>query len=157
MWQRCLPVLIGTTSSTGDEFVERFDEKGGKNDNVIQDLEGMKRAAEHASAPFSAQHRADNTANEAQADMAEAPLGFMNRLNPRRLRGMPLNDVFRCAYLIVFGMLIIFSIIALSDSAFLVSMFNANNNNTNLGERDLVRFIMFSSTWTLVTAAAAAH
>ena len=115
----------------------------------------MKRAAEHASAPFSAQHRADNTANEAQADMAEAPLGFMNRLNPRRLRGMPLNDVFRCAYLIVFGMLIIFSIIALSDSAFLVSMFNANNN-TNLGEHNRVRF-MFSSTWTLVTAAAATH
>ena len=132
------------------------DEKGTKIGKTIQvhSADGKRAAGEaqkpHGSAPLAAQHRADGTANEAQADMAKAPLGFMNRLN---LRSMPLNDIYRRGYLVVFGMLILFSIITLSDSAFLVSKFNANNNYTNLGERDRVRFILFSSAWTLFTAA----
>ena len=138
------------------EITEHFDEKGSKNDNLKDmhsaDLKGAAEEAQkpNASAPFAAQNEA---AKEAPADMVKALFDFMDRLHPRHLRRMPLNDLFRCGYLIVFGMLILFSIFALSDSAFLVSKFNANNNYANLGERDRVRFILFSSAWTLFFSA----
>jgi len=65
---------------------------------------------------------------------------------------MSLNATFRYGHPIIFTILILFSIVTLSDAAFLVSRFNSRHNFTNLGERDRVRFILFTSIWTLVTA-----
>ncbi|KAM6498990.1 hypothetical protein JOM56_006938 [Amanita muscaria] len=65
---------------------------------------------------------------------------------------MSLNPVFRSGHPVIFTILILFSIVTLSDSAFLVSKHNSLHNFTNLGERDRVRYILFTSIWTLVTA-----
>ncbi|KAF8630693.1 hypothetical protein AX15_002767 [Amanita polypyramis BW_CC] len=65
---------------------------------------------------------------------------------------MSLNATFKYGHPIIFTILVIFSIVTLSDSAFLVSRFNSRHNFTNLGERDRVRYILFCSIWTLVTA-----
>jgi hypothetical protein len=65
---------------------------------------------------------------------------------------MSLNPVFRYGHPIIFTAIILFSIVTLSDAAFLVSKHNSHHNFTNLGERDRVRYILFTSIWTLVTA-----
>jgi len=75
---------------------------------------------------------------------------YSNTLNP--LSNMSLNPVFRYGHPVIFTILILFSIVTLSDSAFLVSKHNSLHNFTNLGERDRVRYILFTSIWTLVTA-----
>ncbi|PFH46654.1 hypothetical protein AMATHDRAFT_154152, partial [Amanita thiersii Skay4041] len=53
---------------------------------------------------------------------------------------------------VIFSILILFSIIELSISAWLVSRFNSRHNYTTVSERDRVRYILFCSIWTLVTA-----
>ncbi|CAL1694894.1 unnamed protein product [Somion occarium] len=51
---------------------------------------------------------------------------------------------------IVFGLIILFSIIELSISAWLVSRFNAHHNYPSTGVRDRTRFLLFTSIWTIV-------
>jgi len=54
---------------------------------------------------------------------------------------------------IVFGLIVFFGIIELAISAWLVSHFNKHHNYSSTSERDRVRFLLFSSIWTVVFGA----
>ncbi|EKM61639.1 uncharacterized protein PHACADRAFT_248361 [Phanerochaete carnosa HHB-10118-sp] len=54
---------------------------------------------------------------------------------------------------ILLGLIVLFAIIELSISAWLVSRYNAHHNFQSLGERDRTRFLLFTSTWTIVFSA----
>ncbi|KAH0837825.1 hypothetical protein J3R83DRAFT_6033 [Lanmaoa asiatica] len=50
---------------------------------------------------------------------------------------------------VVFELLVVFSIIKLSISAFLVAQFNQYHNYFNTSERDRTAFLLFASIWTI--------
>jgi hypothetical protein len=50
----------------------------------------------------------------------------------------------------VFGLIILFSIIELSISAWLTSRYNLRHNSPNTSTTTTVRFILFSSVWTIL-------
>nr|GAT58094.1 predicted protein [Mycena chlorophos] len=54
---------------------------------------------------------------------------------------------------VTFGLIILFGIIELSLSAWLVSKFNKHHNYSSFTERDRVRFTLFASIWTVVFSA----
>ncbi|KAG2131686.1 hypothetical protein DEU56DRAFT_454724 [Suillus clintonianus] len=56
----------------------------------------------------------------------------------------------RTGHPIVVSLVIFFSIIELSISAWLTSRFTAQHNYFSLAERDRTRFLLFTSTWTIV-------
>ncbi|KAF8326367.1 uncharacterized protein EI90DRAFT_1945660 [Cantharellus anzutake] len=51
---------------------------------------------------------------------------------------------------IIFGLLIVLGIVELSISASLTSLYNKHHNYPRVKVRDATRFILFSSTWTVV-------
>ncbi|KAH8094641.1 hypothetical protein BXZ70DRAFT_350502 [Cristinia sonorae] len=53
---------------------------------------------------------------------------------------------------ITMGLIIFFSIIQLSISAWLTSQFNKHHNYLSISIRDKTRFILFTSIWTIVVA-----
>ncbi|KAF9007954.1 hypothetical protein BDQ17DRAFT_1539681 [Cyathus striatus] len=63
---------------------------------------------------------------------------------------MGMDGIIRRGHPIAFSFLILFAIIELSISAWLVSRFNAHHNYQNTTERDRVRYVLFCSTWTVV-------
>jgi hypothetical protein len=63
---------------------------------------------------------------------------------------MAFEDWIRKGHPIVFGWLILFSIIELSISAFLISQFNRYGNYFSTDERDRTAFLLFASIWTIV-------
>ncbi|KAF8638396.1 hypothetical protein AX17_002239 [Amanita inopinata Kibby_2008] len=65
---------------------------------------------------------------------------------------MSFNTAIRYGHPIIFTLLILFSIIELSISAWLISRFNSGHPPVSHSEGDRVRFILFCSIWTLVTA-----
>ncbi|KAH0837826.1 hypothetical protein J3R83DRAFT_6034 [Lanmaoa asiatica] len=66
---------------------------------------------------------------------------------------MAFEDWIRKGHPIVFGLLIVFSIIELSISAFLVARFNQYHNYFTTDERDRTAFLLFASIWTIVLSA----
>ncbi|KAI0095124.1 hypothetical protein BDY19DRAFT_916383 [Irpex rosettiformis] len=50
---------------------------------------------------------------------------------------------------IVMGLIIVFAIIELSISAWLVARFNSHHNFFSIDERDRTRFLLFASIWTI--------
>ncbi|KAI0803299.1 hypothetical protein BC629DRAFT_118256 [Irpex lacteus] len=54
---------------------------------------------------------------------------------------------------IVMGLLIVFAIIELAVSAWLVSRFNAHHNYFSTDERDRTRYLLFTSIWTVFFSA----
>ncbi|KAF9040272.1 hypothetical protein BDZ89DRAFT_1060702 [Hymenopellis radicata] len=63
---------------------------------------------------------------------------------------MSMDKHIRRGHTITFGLLIIFGIIELSLTSWLVSRFNLNHNYSSISERDRVRFVLFCSVWTVV-------
>ncbi|EOR00669.1 hypothetical protein E3P92_03073 [Wallemia ichthyophaga] len=55
---------------------------------------------------------------------------------------------------IYFGVLILFSIVLMSISAFLVDRYNSDDSFLSEGVSNTVRYILFCSLWTIVTASA---
>ncbi|KAJ3731192.1 hypothetical protein DFJ43DRAFT_431254 [Lentinula guzmanii] len=66
---------------------------------------------------------------------------------------MVLDTHIRRGHPILFSLLILFGIIVLSLSAWLTARFDRFHDYTDLSERDRVRFTLFASIWTVVTAA----
>ncbi|KAN0100114.1 hypothetical protein V8E55_000098 [Tylopilus felleus] len=66
---------------------------------------------------------------------------------------MAFEDWIRKGHPIIFGSLIVFSIIELSISAFLVAQFNRHHNYFSTAERDRTAFLLFASIWTIVLSA----
>lgn len=65
-------------------------------------------------------------------------------------RAVDLDTHIRRGYNIVFSLILFFGIIELVISAWLTSQFNAHHNYFSLAGRDCVRFLLFTSTWTIV-------
>ncbi|KAF5385107.1 hypothetical protein D9615_000958 [Tricholomella constricta] len=63
---------------------------------------------------------------------------------------MAVDDHIRRGHPILFGLLLVFSIIEMSISAWLTSRFNAHHNYRNTSERDRVRYALFASIWTII-------
>ncbi|KAG1733746.1 hypothetical protein EDB19DRAFT_1639526 [Suillus lakei] len=63
---------------------------------------------------------------------------------------MDFDTHMRAGHPIVFSLIIFFSIIELSISAWLTSRFTANHDYFSLAERDRTRFLLFTSGWTIV-------
>jgi len=63
---------------------------------------------------------------------------------------MAYDDHIRRGHPIVFGLILLFSIIELSISAYLTARYNHNHNYRSISQRDRVRFVLFCSTWTIV-------
>ncbi|EIW87297.1 hypothetical protein CONPUDRAFT_79403 [Coniophora puteana RWD-64-598 SS2] len=63
---------------------------------------------------------------------------------------MAFDGHIRRGHPIIFGLLILFSIIELAITAWLTSMFNDFNNFFSFAERDRIRFLLFTSIWTLL-------
>jgi len=63
---------------------------------------------------------------------------------------MTMEAYVRRGHPIAFSILLMFSIIELSISAWLVSRYNHHHNYRNLTNRDRVRYTLFASTWTVV-------
>ncbi|KAI0801386.1 hypothetical protein C8Q74DRAFT_1190521 [Fomes fomentarius] len=55
----------------------------------------------------------------------------------------------RRGHTVVFGLIILFSIIELADSAWLVSRFNLRHDYLSAAVRDRTRFLLFTSCWTI--------
>ncbi|KAF8131523.1 hypothetical protein EV363DRAFT_1164973 [Boletus edulis] len=66
---------------------------------------------------------------------------------------MAFEDWIRKGHPIILGSLIVFSIIELSISAFLVAQFNRHHNYFSTDERDRTAFLLFASIWTIVLSA----
>ncbi|KAI9569420.1 hypothetical protein HD554DRAFT_520455 [Boletus coccyginus] len=66
---------------------------------------------------------------------------------------MAFEDWIRKGHPIVLGVLIVFSIIELSISAFLVTQFNKYGNYFSNDERDRTAFLLFASIWTIALSA----
>ncbi|KAF8555104.1 hypothetical protein OG21DRAFT_1508037 [Imleria badia] len=66
---------------------------------------------------------------------------------------MAFEDWIRKGHPIVLGSLLVFSIIELSISAFLVAQFNQHHNYFSTDERDRTAFLLFASIWTIVLSA----
>ncbi|KAF8079276.1 hypothetical protein FPV67DRAFT_1558363 [Lyophyllum atratum] len=62
---------------------------------------------------------------------------------------MAIDNWVRRGHPIIFGLLIVVSIIELAISAWLTSRFNSRHDYLNLGERDKIRYALFCSTWTI--------
>jgi len=60
-----------------------------------------------------------------------------------------MDAVVRKGHPIAFSILLLFTIIELSISAWLVSRYNMKHNYQSLTNRDRVRFTLFASTWTV--------
>ncbi|KAI0042267.1 hypothetical protein FA95DRAFT_590001 [Auriscalpium vulgare] len=58
----------------------------------------------------------------------------------------------RLGHSVTLGVVIFFSIITLSISAWLSSRYSSHHNYINTSERDRVRFLLFCSVWTIVLA-----
>jgi len=63
---------------------------------------------------------------------------------------MTMDAIVRRGHPIAFSILLFFSIVQLSISAWLVSRYNSNHNYLNLTNRDRVRYTLFASIWTVV-------
>ncbi|KAF5340482.1 hypothetical protein D9758_014552 [Tetrapyrgos nigripes] len=63
---------------------------------------------------------------------------------------MALETHVRRGHPITFGLLVIFGIVELAISAWLVSRFHARHDFSSLTERDRVAFTLFASCWTVV-------
>ncbi|CCL98056.1 uncharacterized protein FIBRA_00050 [Fibroporia radiculosa] len=65
---------------------------------------------------------------------------------------MPVNldTHFRRGHPVVFTLLIIFSIIELAISGWLVARFNSHHNFMSISVRDRTRFLLFCSAWTIL-------
>ncbi|KAL0952058.1 hypothetical protein HGRIS_008696 [Hohenbuehelia grisea] len=63
---------------------------------------------------------------------------------------MGMDTHVRRGHPIVFGLIILFSVIELAISAWLTSRYNDNNPTPSGTERDRVRYTLFASTWTIV-------
>jgi len=61
-----------------------------------------------------------------------------------------MNDVTRRGHPFVFGALIVFSIIEICIAAWITAKYNANHNFPDTGFQNLVRFVLFTSIWTVV-------
>jgi len=63
---------------------------------------------------------------------------------------MTFDSAIRIGHPIVFGILLVFSIIEMCISAWITAKYNANHNFPNTGTRTRVRYILFTSIWTIV-------
>lgn len=63
---------------------------------------------------------------------------------------MALNAIIRFGYPIIFGILLICTLIEMCLSAWLTAQFNIHHNNTTADEQTRVRYIIFCSVWTLL-------
>jgi len=63
---------------------------------------------------------------------------------------MQIDKHTRRGHPVIFGLMILFGIIELAISAWLVSRFNANHDYVSISERDRVRYLLFVSCWTIV-------
>lgn len=61
-----------------------------------------------------------------------------------------MNTIIRFGYPVIFGLMLIFTIIEMCISAWLTGQFNARHNNTTADEKTRVRYILFCSVWTIV-------
>ncbi|KAF8221795.1 hypothetical protein L208DRAFT_1462280 [Tricholoma matsutake] len=63
---------------------------------------------------------------------------------------MGMDTVVRRGHPIAFSILLLFSIIEIAISSWLVSRYNSHHNYRNFTNRDRVRYTLFASTWTVV-------
>ncbi|KAF8954530.1 hypothetical protein BDZ97DRAFT_1864551 [Flammula alnicola] len=63
---------------------------------------------------------------------------------------MAMDTVVRRGHPIMFGAIVIFSIIELCISAWITAKYNAHHNNPNSGIRARVRYLLFVSIWTVI-------
>jgi len=64
---------------------------------------------------------------------------------------MNMDAAMRKGHPIMFGAIILFSIIEMCIAAWITAKYNANHNSPNSGLRARVRYILFVSIWTIVT------
>jgi len=67
---------------------------------------------------------------------------------------MGFDSHIRRGHPITFGLIVFFSIIEVAISAWLVAHYNTNHNFTDKSEQDRVRFLLFTSSWTVIFGAA---
>jgi len=67
--------------------------------------------------------------------------------------GIQLDNHLRRGHPIVFGLIILFGLIEVAISAWLIAEFNEHHNNTGAAEQTQVRFILFTSAWTVIFSA----
>ncbi|KAF8185701.1 hypothetical protein BJ912DRAFT_190176 [Pholiota molesta] len=67
---------------------------------------------------------------------------------------MGMERLFKVGHPIVFGSLVVFSIIEMCISAWVTAKYNAHHNFPTSGTRARVRYILFCSVWTIVLGSA---
>ncbi|KJA19174.1 hypothetical protein HYPSUDRAFT_44414 [Hypholoma sublateritium FD-334 SS-4] len=63
---------------------------------------------------------------------------------------MAFDSAIQIGHPIAFGMLLVFSIIEMCISAWITAKYNAHHNFPNTGTRARVRYILFTSIWTII-------